>query len=76
MFIWNPSKLQMDLFWQRNLWGNVKSSDSVLVNSILVIPRPFWNSPEFHEMEITILADNTTKIPFYGIPRIDRISVV
>ena len=47
--------------------------DFVPVDSVLVIPWPFWNPPEFHGMEIIILAGTTAKIPFCGIPRIDRI---
>jgi len=33
----------------------------------------FWNLPEFHGTEITILAGTTAEIPFHGIPRIDWI---
>ena len=47
--------------------------DSIPVDSILVIPWPFQNPPEFHGMEITILAGSTAKIPFHGIPGIIRI---
>ena len=47
--------------------------DSVLVDSVLVIPWPFWNPLEFCGMEIIILAGTTAKIPFRRIPKIDRI---
>ena len=46
--------------------------DSVLVDSVLVILGPFRNPPEFRGTEITILAGGTAKIPFCGIPGIDR----
>ena len=36
--------------------------DSVLVDSVLVIPGPFRNLPEFCGTEITILAGSTAKI--------------
>ena len=36
--------------------------DSILVDSILVIPGPFQNLLEFHGTEITILAGSTAKI--------------
>ena len=38
-----------------------------------MIPWPFWNPLEFRGTEITILAGSTAKIPFRGIPGIDRI---
>ena len=47
--------------------------DSVLVDSVLVIPGPFQNPPEFCGTEITILAGSTAKIPFCRIPGIDWI---
>ena len=47
--------------------------DSVPVDSVLVIPGPFRNPPEFRGTEIAILAGSTAKIPFRGIPGIDRI---
>jgi hypothetical protein len=47
--------------------------DSVPVDSVLVIPWPFRNPPEFCGTEITILAGSTAKIPFRGIPGINRI---
>ena len=47
--------------------------DSVPVDSVPVIPWPFQNLPEFHGMEITILAGSTAKIPFRGIPGIIQI---
>jgi hypothetical protein len=50
--------------------------DSILVDSVLVIPWPFWNPPEFRGMEITILAGSTAKIPFRRIPGIDQIPPV
>ena len=46
--------------------------DSILVDSILVILGPFRIPPEFHGMEITILAGSTAKIPFRRIPGINR----
>ena len=42
------------------------SMDSVPVDSVLVIPGPFWNPPEFRGTEMTILAGSTAKI---SIPR-------
>ena len=47
--------------------------DSVPVDSVPVIPWPFRNPPEFRGTEIIILAGTTAKIPFRGIPGIDRI---
>ena len=47
--------------------------DSILVDSVLVILWPFRNPPEFHGTEIIILAATTAKIPFRGIPGINRI---
>ena len=46
--------------------------DSIPVDSVLVIPGPFRNPPEFRGTEITILAGGTAEIPFRGIPGIDR----
>ena len=40
--------------------------DSIPVDSILVIPGPFRNPPEFRGTKITILAGSTAKI---SIPR-------
>ena len=47
--------------------------NSVLVDSIPVIPWPFRNLPEFRGMEITILAGSTAKITFRRIPGITQI---